>query len=99
MSQKHTTTDENKQYASDTYGIAMAIMKTDIDYIKKAVDQMGDDIREIKGLYLPIAQAATKEEVKRIQDKVEQLYKIGWFVFTAVGGVLIYAILQLIVIK
>ncbi len=97
MSQTNPTSDEKREYVSDTYGIAMAVMKNDIDYIKKAVDTLGDDIREIKGLYLPISQAATKEEVKRLQDKVEQVYKIGWFIFTAVGGVLIYAVTQLII--
>ena len=102
--------DQKITYITDTHtdntaAISIAIMKTDIDYIKKAVDSMGRDIHEIKGMFLPLAQAATKEEmstaesrINSIEEKVGTIYKLGGIISIILITALIGAWLKLIII-
>lgn len=100
---REQTAKKNK-YTMDTHidnhtEVSIAVMKTDIDYIKKAVDSMGHDIREMKGMFLPLAQAATKEEVRSVREKVELIYRVGWVVGSLVITALVVKVLSLVIIQ
>jgi hypothetical protein len=101
--EKFRNRPKNGEYSSNTHmdnktDISIAVMKTDIDYIKKAVDSMGRDIRDMKGMFLPLAQAATKEEVRSVREKVELIYRVGWVVGSLVITAVVVKLLSLVVI-
>lgn len=110
MVKNKSKTDPKITYITNTHmdnntEISIAVMKTDIDYIKKAVDTMSGDIREMKGMFLPLAQAATKEEmtdaearIRNIEDKVNTAYKFGGFLLTLIVAAIVGAWLKLIFI-
>lgn len=63
--------------------VSIAVMKTDIQYIKKAVDMMGDDIRYMKKSFVRSDEAATKEEVEVLKQKIDLIMRIIWIVGTS----------------
>ena len=92
-------TPEKNNYISDIYiqtEVAIAVMKTDIEYIKKAVDNMGDDVRYMKKSFVRADDAATKDELQAVRDKIDFIMKIIWVVGTSAIVALTSSVYKLI---
>jgi hypothetical protein len=92
-------TPEKNNYISDIHTqteVAIAVMKTDIEYIKKAVDSMGDDVRYMKKSFVRADDAATKDELQAVKDKIDFIMKIIWVVGTSAIVALTSSVYKLI---